>query len=186
MTDTEGVTMNRLRCRARLATPAAFLGALLYTTAGCGSSECGGPTGGNEPESTWEEPAAYSYTLTSSTQVLAGTFRVKVRDGRAVEVVGLDEDSRRQARDMSAQVPTLGDLLKSLQQARSEHADTAEADYAADGHPVRISLDQDKNAIDDEALYTISSYAQECDGSTARRALSRCPQEPPPAPARLR
>ncbi|MET7724600.1 DUF6174 domain-containing protein [Streptomyces mirabilis] len=55
-------------------------------------------------------------------------------------------------------MPTIGGLLRRLEKARSEDADTAEADYAADGRPVRISLDWDKNAIDDEALYVISSY----------------------------
>ncbi|KUL41306.1 DUF6174 domain-containing protein [Streptomyces regalis] len=34
----------------------------------------------------------------------------------------------------------------------------AEAEYAADGHPVRISLDWEESAIDDEALYVISAY----------------------------
>ncbi len=36
--------------------------------------------------------------------------------------------------------------------------DTAEAAYAADGHPVRIPLDWEKNAIDDEARYVINAY----------------------------
>ncbi|MFJ9380832.1 DUF6174 domain-containing protein [Streptomyces sp. NPDC101455] len=109
-------------------------------------------------EATWEEPASYDYTLTSTTQVLAGIFRVKVRDGTVAQVTGIDADSRRQARELPGQVPTMGELLKRLDQARRDHADTAEAQYAADGHPLRITLDGDKNAIDDEALYVISSY----------------------------
>ncbi|WP_262056489.1 DUF6174 domain-containing protein [Streptomyces sp. STR69] len=109
-------------------------------------------------ETTWEEPASYDYTLTSTTQVLAGTFRVKVRDGTVAQVTGIDADSRRQSRELPGQVPTMGELLKRLDQARRDHADTAEAEYAADGHPLRITLDGDKNAIDDEALYVISSY----------------------------
>ncbi|GGW80840.1 DUF6174 domain-containing protein [Streptomyces galilaeus] len=83
---------------------------------------------------------------------------MEVRHGKAAEVVGLDEDSRRQAQDLPGEVPTIGALLKTLHRARSQDADTAEADYAADGRPVRIFLDWDKNSIDDEALYTISSY----------------------------
>ncbi|WP_405613405.1 DUF6174 domain-containing protein [Streptomyces sp. NBC_00076] len=146
------------RSRARCVARAALLGAFVCATAACGSSKSAESTEPNEPMSTWEEPASYSYTLTSSTQVLAGTFRVKVRNGKAAEVVGLDEDSRRQAQDLPGDVPTIGELLKTLNRARSEDADTAEADYAADGHPLRISLDWDKNSIDDEALYTISSY----------------------------
>ncbi|MEU9365194.1 DUF6174 domain-containing protein [Streptomyces avermitilis] len=141
------------RSRARFPSTAALLAALLCATAACGSS-----AETNELKSTWEEPASYSYTLTSSTQVLAGAFQVKVRNGKVAEVVGLDEDSRRQAQNPPAEVPTIGKLLKTLDQARSEDADTADADYAADGHPVRISLDWDENSTDDEASYTISSY----------------------------
>ncbi|MGW0495353.1 DUF6174 domain-containing protein [Streptomyces sp. NPDC003007] len=55
-------------------------------------------------------------------------------------------------------------------------ADTAEAEYApGDGHPVRIVLDWEENAVDDEARYTISAYAP-ADG---RRAGD--PAEPRPA-----
>ncbi|MGX5181513.1 DUF6174 domain-containing protein [Streptomyces avermitilis] len=145
------------RARARFLSAAVLLAALSCATTACGSSASAGPAE-TKPQSTWEEPVSYSYTLTSNTQVLAGTFQVKVRDGKVAEVVGLDEDSRRQVQDLRAEVPTVGELLKTLNQARSEDADTADADYAADGHPVRISLDWDKNSIDDEALYTISSY----------------------------
>ncbi|WP_327318672.1 DUF6174 domain-containing protein [Streptomyces sp. NBC_01235] len=146
------------RSRARGVATAALLGALLSTTAGCGSSPSAESAETDGPKSTWEEPASYSYTLTSSTQVLAGTFRVAVRDGKVTEAVGADEDSRRQAHDLPGEVPTIGTLLQTLDRARSEGADTAEAGYAADGRPVRISLDWDKNSIDDEALYTISSF----------------------------
>lgn len=146
------------RSRARFLSTAALLAALSCATTACGSSTSADAAEANEPKSTWVEPVSYSYTLTSNTQVLAGTFQVKVRNGKVAEVVGLDEDSRRQVRDLPAEVPTIGKLLKTLNQARSEDADTADADYAADGHPVRISLDWDKNSIDDEALYTISSY----------------------------
>ncbi|MFE2586170.1 DUF6174 domain-containing protein [Streptomyces sp. NPDC059378] len=144
--------------RTRSAATAALLGAVLCVTAACSSSPSARSAETNEAKGTWEEPASYSYTLTSSTQVLAGTFRVKVRNGKVADVVGLDEDSRRQTQEVPDEIPTIGELLQTLDKARSEDADTAEADYASDGHPVRISLDWDKNSIDDEALYTISSY----------------------------
>jgi hypothetical protein len=139
---------------------AALAGVPLCAATACGSSTSSGSAEANEPTTTWEEPASYAYTLTSTTQVLAGTFRVKVRAGGVTEAVGADVDSRRQAQELPAEVPTIGELLRRLKKARSEDADTAEADFAAGGHPVRISLDRDKNAkaIDDEALYVISSY----------------------------
>ncbi|MFG2279698.1 DUF6174 domain-containing protein [Streptomyces asoensis] len=150
--------------RSRPAAAAALLGALACAGAGCGSAPSAGATAtagdtaAAGPERTWQEPAAYTYTLTSSTQVLAGTFRVEVRDGKVVGVAGADADSRRQALDPHTEIPTIGKLLETLDRARAKHAHTAEADYADDGRPLRIVLDRDENAIDDEALYTISSY----------------------------
>ncbi|WP_202919677.1 DUF6174 domain-containing protein [Streptomyces adustus] len=146
------------RSRARRLSTAGLLAALVCATSACTSSPSVESAATDEPQSAWAEPASYSYTLTSSTQVLAGTFRVDVYNGKVAKVTGLDEDSRRQVRDLPGEIQTIGKLLKTLQQAHSENAATAEAEYAADGHPVRISLDWDKNAIDDEALYTISSY----------------------------
>ncbi|MEX1651785.1 DUF6174 domain-containing protein [Streptomyces pseudovenezuelae] len=131
---------------------------LLFTATACNSSLSPEPAKESGPAATWQEPASYVYTLTSTTQVMAGTFRVSVRDRKVTKAVGLDADSRRQAKDLPGEVPTIGDMLKTLGRARSEGAATAEADYAADGHPVRISLDWDENAIDDEALYVIDSY----------------------------
>jgi hypothetical protein len=135
-----------------------LIGALLCTTAACDSTASPGSTGGSTPTTGWQEPASYAYTLTSQTQVLAGTFRVEVRDGAVAEVAGVDADSRRAAREVPGEVPTIGELLERLERARADDAHTAKAEYAADGHPLRISLDWDENAVDDEALYVISSY----------------------------
>ena len=144
---------------ARFLSAAALMGAVLLLATAC---DAAGSTSSKIDEAggaaVWAEPASYVYTLKSTTQVLVGTFRVEVRNGTATKVVGLDEDSRRLVREQHPEVPTIGDLLKRLEQARSDNAETAEVKYAADGHPVRISLDWDKNAIDDEALYVISAY----------------------------
>ncbi|MEU0336735.1 DUF6174 domain-containing protein [Streptomyces sp. NPDC006193] len=159
--------MTAARSRARLL-PAAALGAtLLCLTAACGAERATPAEGarGRVPHGTvrgttaWKEPAAYAYTLTSTSETLAGTFRVEVRDGRVTKAVGLDEDSRRQARRLPARLPTIGELLRELEQAREHGAETADATYAADGRPVRISLDWDANAVDDEALYLVGDYA---------------------------
>lgn len=148
--------MAAVRFRPRVLSVATLVGALLGATAACGSGE---PKSATAPtRTTWQEPESYAYTLTSTTQVLAGTFRVEVRDGQVTEAVGVDEDSRRQARELPGEVPTIGELLKRLAKARSDNAHIAKAEYATDGHPLRITLDWDQNAIDDEALYVISSY----------------------------
>ncbi|MFJ9585292.1 DUF6174 domain-containing protein [Streptomyces acidicola] len=108
----------------------------------------------------WAEPSSYSYTLESSEgeRALIGRFRVTVRDGEVAEAVGLDESGERVVQRSLGDVPTIGGLLEECEQARAEGADTAEVEYADDGHPVRISLDWEENAIDDEALYVISDY----------------------------
>ncbi|WP_406498579.1 DUF6174 domain-containing protein [Streptomyces sp. NBC_01604] len=150
--------MTAVRRRPRFVVSAELAGALLCATTACGSSTSAETAEVGEQKTTWEEPTSYTYTPTSTTQVLAGTFRMQVRNGRVTEAVGTDTDSRRQAQEVPDELPTIGELLKRLNQARSDNADTAEAAYADDGHPVRISLDWDKNAIDDEALYVISAY----------------------------
>jgi hypothetical protein len=122
-------------------------------SAGGGEHKCSTAHG-----TAWTEPASYAYTLHSTTQTLVGTFRIQVQNGTVTKVTGLDEDGQQQAREQHVEVPTLGELVSRLRQARCDHAETAAAEYAADGHPVWISLDWDKNAIDDEALYRISSY----------------------------
>ncbi|AWT41200.1 hypothetical protein DMT42_01925 [Streptomyces actuosus] len=91
--------------------------------------------------------------------MLWGTFQVSVRDGKVTKAVGLDADSRRALREGPGdRIPTIGGLLARLDRARTDGADTAQADYAPDGRPERITLDPDTNAIDDEAEYIISAY----------------------------
>jgi hypothetical protein len=152
--------MTAVRSRSRFLSAAVLGGTLLCAPTACGSSTSAESAEASAPQSTWQEPSSYAYTLTSSEgeRNLLGTFRVTVRDGKVVEAVGLDESGRRVTEQSPAEVPTIGGLLEELEQARRDRADTAEAKYAADGHPLRISLDWDENAIDDEALYVIGSY----------------------------
>jgi hypothetical protein len=144
---------------ARAASTAVLTGALLSVTAACGTeNENNGQAA--PARAAWEEPAAYAYTLesTQGERSLLGKFRVTVRDGAVAKAVGLDDSARRLVARSPGQVPTLGALLAELNQAREKNADRAEAAYAADGHPERITIDWLENAIDDEALYVISDY----------------------------
>jgi hypothetical protein len=144
--------MTAVLVTARLVSRAALVGGLICAVAGCGS-ETVAPV-------SWREPASYAYTLRSSEgeRSLIGTFRITVRDRAVVKAVGLDDSGRRVAEDVPDAIPTIGELLAELEQARRDDADRAEAEYAAEGHPVRISLDWMENAIDDEALYVISDF----------------------------
>ncbi|WP_326582379.1 DUF6174 domain-containing protein [Streptomyces sp. NBC_00487] len=158
--------MTLLRSRARSVLSAAVLIAgMVGATAACDGETPPEPTGRASPKGTtariditWQEPASYVYTLTSNSQVLAGTFRVTVRDGKVAEAVGLDDDSRWTVEQGLDRIPKIGDLLDRLEKAWHEQADTAEVEYAAGGYPSRITLDMEENAIDDEAEYVISAY----------------------------
>ncbi|MFE1442664.1 DUF6174 domain-containing protein [Streptomyces sp. NPDC058739] len=141
------------------AVPRRVLAVLVTALLGGPLSACGG---GQEAESrpNWSEPASYAYTLNSGMgeRALIGRFRITVENHEVAHARGLDDSGRRLVANSPGQVPTLGDLLKELDRARGEGADTAEAEYAPDGRPERITLDWDTNALDDETEYVISGY----------------------------
>ncbi|AZQ38012.1 hypothetical protein EJ357_34940 [Streptomyces cyaneochromogenes] len=147
------------RFTARAVSRTALIGGLLCAAAACGADS---NSVSAQSRAAWQEPASYTYTLrsTEGERALLGTFRITVRDGAVVEAVGLDDSGRRVVEDVPDAVPTIGELLGKLEQARRDDADRAEAEYTAGGRPVRISLDWEENAIDDEALYAISDYSE--------------------------
>lgn len=164
---------------ARSGSHAVLIGGLLCAVAACGTETSGSPEAQSAPgrhRRSWQEPASYTYTLRSSEgeRGLLGTFRISVRDGAVVKAVGLDDTGRRTVESTPEAVPTLGGLLAELGQARRDEAHTAEATYAADGHPVRIVLDWEENTVDDEARYAITAY----DPADDRRARDRTGPRP--------
>ncbi|MFI9155192.1 DUF6174 domain-containing protein [Streptomyces sp. NPDC053367] len=159
------MTTTRVVRRVRAVAGLALLGGLLCSTAACGTGTEAVSAKGSEPvaaqsRTPWEEPASYAYTLESGEgeRALIGKFRITVRDHRVTRALGLDESGRRVVKEFPEQVPTIGRLLGELEQARSEGADEAEAVYTAEGRPERITVDWDRNALDDESLYVISAY----------------------------
>lgn len=153
--------MTAVRLTVRAVHQAVLAGGLLCAVAACAAEAA--PSARPAPSQergSWREPASYTYTLQSSEgeRALIGTFRITVRDGTVAGAVGLDDSGRRVVEDLPGAVPTIGELLGELEQARRDDADRAEALYAADGHPVRISVDWEENAVDDETLYVISAY----------------------------
>lgn len=146
--------------RARAVSQVALIAGMICAVAACGTETSATSAAPAPTRATWQEPASYTYTLQSSggERGLLGTFRITVRDGAVAKAEGLDDSGRRVAEDIPDAMPTIGALLDELDRARRDDADAAEAEYAADGHPVRISLDWEENAIDDEAHYVISAY----------------------------
>ena len=56
-------------------------------------------------------------------------------------------------------VPTLGQLVDQVNEARRSGAEVADMDVDLDDrHPVRITIDPRKNTNDDESCFTISDY----------------------------
>jgi hypothetical protein len=112
-------------------------------------------------ESGWRPPGDYAYTLESSCgeRLVHGKIRLTVKGGAVTEAVGLDESGRATV-DLAKldRLPTLDDLVEEYNTAVRNGAHKAEAQFGEDGRPIRIDLDQRRNAIDDEACYVISDY----------------------------
>jgi hypothetical protein len=144
-------------------------GYLLVASATLALAGCATPSGNTTaPSSTtagrtqWKEPARYSFVLDSrcGEQPLTGRFRVNVANGNVTETSGLDEPARNALKiGRPDLIPTLGRLVNELDTARRTGADVADiAVDPTDGHPLRITIDPKKNAIDDERCYTIPEY----------------------------
>ena len=91
-------------------------------------------------------------------QSFIGHFQITVKEGRVVSAKGRDEAARTAVRYMD-EVPTLSDLLDYASRARLADADVAKVVYdKSDGHPKRIDIDYNRNAIDDESCFVITDY----------------------------
>jgi len=119
---------------------------------------------GTSPQATpgWQEPARYSFVLDSrcGEQQLIGKFQVSVVDGTVTATRGLDETASNALRGAQPDlVPTLGQLVEQVNEARRSGAEVADIDVDLDdAHPVRITIDPHKNTNDDESCFTISDY----------------------------
>ncbi|MCZ7414910.1 MULTISPECIES: DUF6174 domain-containing protein [unclassified Streptomyces] len=126
---------------------------LALPLAACAKEAESGP-GRGEPE--WSEPSDYAYTLTQSCgfNVLAGTFRVTVTEGRATEWEPVGENPA----PGNVEVPTIGGLLEKAEKAERNGADSVEVERADDGRPTLIEIDRYANGIDDEVCYEITGF----------------------------
>ncbi|WP_020524255.1 DUF6174 domain-containing protein [Catelliglobosispora koreensis] len=132
--------------------------ATVLALAGCSTTS---PQNTIAPTSTWQPTSSYTYTLQSSCgeQLLHGIMKITVQNGQTTAAVGLDESGKRtvEAAKLTS-LPTLAALIRQYEEAVSRGAALANADYAPAGHPSRISIDYDKNALDDELCYVITDY----------------------------
>ncbi len=132
----------------------AVVAAVTAALSGCGNDV--------QPAAQWPEPSRYTYVLESTCgeRALIGRYRITVADGKVTAAEGLDEPARRTVTDSPADtIPTLGGLVDELNQARQGGAGIAELETdGADGHPTRITIDPEPNAVDDESCYAITDF----------------------------
>jgi hypothetical protein len=85
-------------------------------------------------------------------------YRITVENGQVVKAEGLDDPARRTVDDSPPDtIPTLAQLVTEVNEARRTRAGVAELETdPATGHPARITIDPEPDAIDDESCYAIS------------------------------
>jgi hypothetical protein len=130
--------------------------------AGCAGRDAA-TSAGAPPSSppAWTEPAEYKFSFESSCgeQPLIGRFRAAVSGGMVTETEGLDAAGRRALMLRIANlVPGLGQMVEDAERAGAAGAEVAIERDPADGHPIAIRIDPDRNSVDDETCYTITDY----------------------------
>jgi len=105
----------------------------------------------------WQEPDSYSFVVEGYCGWQAGgRFRVDVKDGRAVSVVG---PADRPSASLASAL-TLAEILARAATAEAQGGGEVKIRIDPDdGHPVSVEIDWLSNAIDDEECYEISDYA---------------------------
>ena len=113
----------------------------------------------------WAEPPAYEYSVRfrCGMELPPGQYTLTVSNGKVSKAVADNAYSQEvmRVRKMKPEwFPTLGALFREAQQARNKGADVAEVTFdPVDGHPTRIRLDYDKEAVDDESCADIVGFA---------------------------
>jgi hypothetical protein len=136
--------------------------AAVLTLAGCAEGPVGSGTARRTASTSWQQPARYEYTLTSSCgeTLLFGSFQLTVTDGEVTRAVHLDKEDQSVITKLKLErLPTLNDLLDQYEAAARNGAYLATAEFdPSDGHPTRIGIDGAREVMDDEACYQISDY----------------------------
>lgn len=117
-----------------------------------------------DPPTQWSPPQAYTYEVASSCgeRSFIGHFRIHVRDGKAGSVTALDTSARAATEfGLVDGIPSLEDLLDEAAEAERTGADLVDVRRTDSGRPLRIEIDHDTNAIDDEACYVIRRFVPE-------------------------
>lgn len=120
-------------------------------------------------ESLWEEPAAYSYSVSSlcGERNFIGSFAIEVAQGTVIGAEALDQSAEVVMASLGLEaLPTLGSLVAEYVSAKSStvgpEADVATIEFSPEGsHPISIIIDYKIDATDDEACYTVTSFSED-------------------------
>jgi hypothetical protein len=115
-----------------------------------------------KPLKDWDAPADYTFDVTSQCgeQSFIGTFHIVVEGGEIARVKELDEEGKWTVSHVGKSTPTLSVLLGYALEAQQLDADVVDVVYDdTDGHPQRIDIDYDLNAIDDESCFVVTKYS---------------------------
>lgn len=116
------------------------------------------------PPSAWEPPPRYEFVLLSTCGERSGLgrFYIQVQDGEITAFAGRDDSARIHLREFgSGDLPTLEDLLEEASRAEARGADEVRRIFDEDdGHLLRIEIDWDEMATDDEACYAVTDYSE--------------------------
>lgn len=139
--------------------------AVIAALGGCAEQRTATPQlGGVTPPASppvWQQPASYTFTLTSSCGRLEGTFQNVVSGGLIVRNTALDEPARQALKvKLSRLVPTLAQIESEVLAARQEGADEVVVNHdSTDGHVTSARIDPKKDTKGDEHCYDISNYS---------------------------
>ena len=137
--------------------------ALVVLLAGCTSPSDPAPaaTTAAAPASApaWTEPANYSFVADRrcGEGESLGRYRVLVTGGTVSSSERID--GRTAEGEEEIQVPTLGELLELANTAVEDGADATTVLDAADGHPVKVSINRAEEASGGADFFRISEYA---------------------------
>ena len=100
------------------------------------------------------EIADYNYLLSVACECLGGRYDVEVRNQTVVTATPLDGQP-----DGSLGEKTVDDLFSIIVDAIARNAVELDVTYDGGlGYPLSISIDYDRNVIDDEIFYTVEDF----------------------------
>lgn len=140
----------------------------------------------------WEPPDDYAFVLRSRCGERAdlGRYEIVVQDGAVTDVhaphwerLGHDLASIGFESGYIGEAPTLLELVDEAEAAEAAGAEVVELTVdAVDGRPMRLDIDWDEGAVDDEACFIVSDYEPDAEGHRSDQSPDAAPFASVPTP----